>query len=114
MHSGSNVDMDRYIVKITAKALNDMREIYEYIADDLNSPMAAMHQYDGIAAAVESLDVFPERIKVMESEPEHAIMLRKMDIDNYAVLFVIEDTTVIVTNVFYGASDISRKLAELD
>ena len=41
-------------------------------------------------------------------------MLRKMDIDNYAVLFVIEDTTVIVTNVFYGASDISRKLAELD
>lgn len=106
--------MDKYIVKITAKALDDMREIYDYIANDLNSPMSAMHQYDSIAAAIESLDIFPERIRVMESEHEHAISLRKMDIDNYAALFVIKDMTVIVTNVFYGASDISRKLAELD
>ena len=52
----------------------------------------------------------PERIKLMESEPEKTRGLRKLIVDNYAVFFIIVGDTVIVTNVLYGASDIENRL----
>lgn len=61
---------------------------------------------------VQILNVFPERVKVMESEPEHTIGLRQLPIDNFSVFYVIEDDRVIVTRVLYSASDISRRLWE--
>lgn len=102
--------MRQYKVLVTDEALNDMRLIYEYIAEELLSPDTAMGQYNRIADAIESLDQMPERIKLMESEPEKTRGLRRLIVDNYAVFFIIEDETVIVTNVLYGASDIENKL----
>lgn len=52
----------------------------------------------------------PERIKLMESEPEKTRGLRRLIVDNYAVFFIIADDVVIVTNVLYGASDIENRL----
>ena len=52
----------------------------------------------------------PERIKLMESEPERTRGLRRLIVDNYAVFFIIADDVVIVTNVLYGASDIESRL----
>lgn len=59
--------MKRYIVQITDKALADMEEIYDYIAIRLQAPENALGQYNRIADAIEKLDVFPERVRVMES-----------------------------------------------
>ena len=70
---GKGIDMKRYIVQITDNALADMEEIYDYIAIRLQAPENALGQYNRIADAIEKLDVFPERVGVMESEPEHAI-----------------------------------------
>lgn len=38
--------MKQYQIKITDKALGDMAEIYEYIAENLKVPDTAMKQYD--------------------------------------------------------------------
>lgn len=51
----------------------------------------------------------PERIELMESEPERTRGLRRFIVDNYAVFFIIADDVVIVTNVLYGASDIENR-----
>ena len=102
--------MKQYRVLITDEALNDMESIYEYIADELFAPDTAMGQYNRIADAIETLDQMPERIKLMESEPEKTRGLRKLIVDNYAIFFIIEDDTLIVTNVLYGASDIEKRL----
>jgi len=102
--------MKQYRVLITDEALNDMESIYEYIAEELLAPDTAMGQYNRIADAIETLDQMPERIKLMESEPEKTRGLRKLIVDNYAVFFIVEDDTVIVTNVLYGASDIENRL----
>ena len=102
--------MKQYRVLITDEALNDMESIYEYIAEELLAPDTAMGQYNRIADAIETRDQMPERIKLMESEPEKTSGLRKLIVDNYAVFFSVEDDTVIVTNVLYGASDIENRL----
>lgn len=70
--------MKQYAVEITDKALADMEEIYTYIADQLQSPENALGQYNRIAEAILKLKVFPERIRVMESEPEHTMGLREI------------------------------------
>ncbi len=65
--------MKRYKVQITEKALIDMEEIYNYIADDLLEPEYAMNQYNRVADSIESLALFPERIKIMQSDKEAAM-----------------------------------------
>lgn len=104
--------MKQYVVRITDMALADMEEIYNYIAIQLQAPENAMGQYNWIAEAIEGLNVFLERIKLVESEPEQIMGLRQLVIDNYSVFYVIEDMDVIVTRVLYSAMDISRRLLE--
>lgn len=104
--------MKQYVVRITDRALADMEEIYNYIAIQLQAPENAMGQYNRIAEVIEGLNVFPERVKLMESEPERIMGLRQLVIDNYSAFYVIEDIDVIVTRVLYTAMDISRRLLE--
>lgn len=104
--------MKQYVVRITDSALADMEEIYNYIAIQLQAPENAMGQYNRIAETIEGLNVFPERVKLVESEPERIMGLRQLVINNYSTFYVIEDMDVIVTRVLYSAMYISRKLLE--
>lgn len=99
--------MKQYAIQITDKALGDMEDIYNYIANTLQAPENAMGQYNRIADAIQKLDIFPEK-----SEPEHTMGLRQLSIDNFSVFYVIEGDKVIVTRVLYSASDISKRLSE--
>lgn len=111
-HSRSLGRAIKYVVRITDRALADMEEIYNYIAIQLQASENAMGQYNRIAEAIEGLNVFPERVKLVESEPERIMGLRQLVIDNYSAFYVIEDIDVIVTRVLYTAMDISRRLLE--
>ncbi len=104
--------MDKYNVLITDKALGDMNEIYTYIAEILKEPETAAKQYDRIADSIEKLNVFPYRIKVMDSEPERSWGLRQFRVDNYSVFYLIENKNVIVIRVLYSMSDINKRLTE--
>jgi plasmid stabilization system protein ParE len=104
--------MKRYKIQITEKALSDMEEIYNYIAEQLQAPEAAMGQYNRIADAVEALDTFPERVKLMETEEERTLGLRQMQVDHFSVFFHIREERVIITNVLYSPSDISKRLCD--
>lgn len=99
-------------VKITGKALADMKAIYDYIASDLQSPDTAMRQYDRIAAAIESLGTFPERCKLFDSEPEYSYGMRQLLVDNYSAVYVVGKEGVTVLRVLYSSSDISARLHE--
>lgn len=104
--------MRKYIVQITDTALADMETIYTYIAEQLRSPDNAIRQYNRIAKAIEGLEIFPERVKLMESYPEKRMKLRRLVIDHYSAFYVIQDQRVIVTRVLYSASDIGKRLWE--
>ena len=96
--------MKQYKVEITKEALQDMEDIYNYIAIDLLAPDNA------IADEILTLDTFPERFRIMDSEPEKRMELRRMLVDNYSVFYTIRDERVIVTDVLYMASDIEARL----
>lgn len=102
--------MKQYTVEITDEALADMEQLYNHIAFVLLAPENAMGQYNRIADGILKLDVFPERIRIMDSEPEHSKGIRRMPIDNYSVFYIIKDDRVIVTDVLYSASDIEERL----
>ncbi len=104
--------MDRYIVDITDDALADMEALYEHIAKKLLAPENAMGQYNRIADAILTLDTFPDRFGLFDSEPEHSLGIHKMVVDNYLVSYVIDLGIVTVTDVLYGASDVHKRLQE--
>ncbi|MGY0694990.1 type II toxin-antitoxin system RelE/ParE family toxin [Virgibacillus sp. FSP13] len=102
--------MKKYKILITDNALSDMEKIYLYIAKQIQAPEVAMGQYNRIADTIETLDTFPERVKLMESEQERSLGLRQIPVDNFSVFFHIREDRVIITNVLYSASDISKRL----
>ncbi len=50
------------------------------------------------------------RFRIMDSEPEKRMELRRMLVDNYSVFYTIRDERIIVTDVLYTASDIEARL----
>ena len=63
-----------------------------------------------IADEILTLDTFPERFRIMDSEPEKRMELRRMLVDNYSVFYTIRDERIIVTDGLYTASDIEARL----
>ena len=72
--------------------------------------MQQMHSIDLGRVINVLLDTFPERFRIMDSEPEHSKEIRRMLVDNYSVFYTIKDNRVIVTDVLYSASDIESRL----
>ena len=102
--------MEQYKVEITKEALQDMEDMYNYIALELLSSENAMGQYNRIADEILTLDTFPQRYRIMDSEPEKQMELRRMIVDNYSVFYTIRADKVFVADVLYTASDIEVRL----
>lgn len=66
---------NQYTVRITDRTLADMEEIYNYIAIQLLVSENAMGQYNRIAKAIEEQNMFPKKVRLMESEPDRTIGL---------------------------------------
>jgi plasmid stabilization system protein ParE len=104
--------MRHYEALISDNANGDMEAIYDYIVERFHAPITAAKQYNRIAEAILSLEKMPERIKVMDSEPERSEGLRSLIVDNYSVIFKVKTETVYIIRVLYSASDISKRLSE--
>ena len=104
--------MKSYAVQITEEALSDMEALYSYIALRLKAPENAMKQYNRIADAIVSLKQFPDRFAYVELEPEYSMGIHRMLVDHFVVFYVIDNDTVIVTDVLYGASDTQYRWKE--
>ncbi|MFU9921782.1 type II toxin-antitoxin system RelE/ParE family toxin [Fannyhessea vaginae] len=101
-----------YNIKITDQADNDIRNIYEYIAYELQSPTNASGQLDRIEKCIMSLDQMPERFRLYDREPWTSRGLRIVLVDNYCVLYIVNngDMTVSIMRVMYGGRDIDTQL----
>ena len=95
--------MKKYHVEITEEALQDMQDIYNYIAAELLAPDIAKEQYSRIAKGILKLDTFPQRFRIMNSDLERRMELRRLIVDNYSVFYTIRNEKVIVLNVLYSA-----------
>ena len=104
--------MERYKVEITERALRDMEEIYSYIARELGAPETALRLFDRLTEAALSLEYFPARMALVPFEPERSAGLRRLNVERYAIFYLIDGSNVVVTNVLYGRSDVEARLHE--
>lgn len=101
-----------YKIEITPAAKADLKNIYEYIAFSLLAPQSAAGQLDKLEKGIMSLDQMPMRFKAYGAEPWHSRGLRIMTVDKYAVLYIPNEETGIVTviRVMYGGRNIDEQL----
>ncbi|MFZ7132424.1 MAG: type II toxin-antitoxin system RelE/ParE family toxin [Eubacteriales bacterium] len=102
--------MKKYEIVVTDEAVADLENIYLYIATTLLSPEIASDQYNRITSQILKLETMPERYCIIESEPDKSRGLRIMPVDNYSVLYIVDESTITVTNILYSAYDMHEKL----
>lgn len=101
-----------YNIKITNQADNDIRNIYEYIAYELQSPKNASGQLDRIEKCIMSLNRMPEKFRLYDREPWTSRGLHIVLVDKYCVLYTVDngDMMVSIIRVMYGGRDIDTQL----
>ena len=99
---------ENYTVSYSGDALNDLREIYTYIANELLVPETSAAQVGRIRKEVRSLDFMPARYALVEWEPWHSMGMYQFPVNNFIVYYLVDDEagTVTVVRIFYGGRDI--------
>lgn len=99
-----------YKIIYSPEALDDLRSIYLYIAEELLAEQAAANQVSRIRKEIRRLDTFPEKHEFVEWEPWHSMGMRWFPINNYNVYYLIEeqDETVSIVRIFYSGRDIEH------
>ena len=99
---------ENYKVGYSEDALDDLREIYAYIANELLVTETAAAQVDRIRKEVRSLNFMPARYTLVEWEPWHSMKMHQLPVDNFIVYYLVDDQEMAVTvvRVFYGGRDI--------
>lgn len=102
----------KYMINITVQAKFDLRSIYEYIAFELVSPENAAAQLNRLEESIMKLDFMPLRFKEYEHEPWESRGLRIMPVDNFAVMYIPNEETAVITiiRVIYGGRNIDEQL----
>ena len=104
--------MKEYALRITEAAMEDLEEIYAYIAESLGSSQNANAQTQRIAEAVYSLAWMPERYPIFRFPGLEELKLRRVSVDRYLIFYLVDEDCVTVTDILYGASDYGETLQE--
>ena len=98
---------DTYSVIYSPEAKDDLREIYSYIAFELEAPDTAEGQVNRIRKEIRSLDFMPARYAIVDWEPWRSMEMHRVPVDNFVVYYAIDDKirTVTVIRIFYGGRD---------
>lgn len=101
-----------YMIQYSADARKDLRDIHEYIANELLVPDTAKAQVKRIMKAVRSLDEFPMRNTLYKDEPWHSQGLRFLPIDNYIIFYLPneEKNIVNIVRIMYAGRDVGKQL----
>lgn len=98
--------MDKYTVHLMPRALRDLDGIYGYIAKELFEPAIAERQIERLENGILSLDTMPTRCSVRRVGTYGNKGYRQLQIDNYTIIFRVDETKkqVIVVTVRYSRS----------
>ncbi|MBQ6551669.1 MAG: type II toxin-antitoxin system RelE/ParE family toxin [Lachnospiraceae bacterium] len=102
--------MNEYKVVYSKAALEDIRDIYEYIAFSLFAEHSAEKQVNRIRKGIGSLAVFPERHRIVDWEPWASMGMHQMFIDRYNVYYLVDlnQNMVKIIRIVYSGRDIEH------
>ena len=88
--------MDKYKVKINPRAIRELDQIYNYIANEKLAPENAKGQVDRIKNAILNLNTFPHSHQERNEGKYAGKSYRQLLIDNYIAVFRIDESAKIV------------------
>lgn len=98
--------MDKYKVKLLARAARDLVEVYNYIADEFKELGTAEHMADLLDDAILELDEIPYRGSVRKTGAFANRGYRQLFVKNFTIVYRIDEDkkTVIIVTVRYTPS----------
>lgn len=107
---------NKYEIKVTRQALEQMREIAHYISYDLMAPEAADNLLDDLKASILKLSVLLKKYPLIEEEPWRSEGVRKIVVKNFLVYYWIDEeyNKVQVTAVIYSKRDQIKQLKNME
>ena len=98
--------MDKYTVKLYARAYRDLDGIYEYIANNLSEPMVASNMIDTLEEAIYSLEYLPERGAIRRIGAYANGDYRQLFVKRYIIVYRVlkEKKQVHIVTVRYAPS----------
>lgn len=101
-----------YQICITDQASKDLRNIFEYVAFELQEVQIAINLLECLEQEINSLTEMPERYRRYDREPWRSRNLHIMPVENYLVFYIPDRSTQVVSviRVFYGKRDVDSKL----
>lgn len=99
-----------YSVAYSPAAKDDLKNIYLYIAFNLNIPEIAENQVNRIRKVICSLAFMPSKYEVVDWEPWKSMDMHKVPVDNFVVFYAIKTDKHIVTvvRIFYGGRNVEN------
>ncbi len=106
--------MSNYNISYSDEAYDDLRNIFMYIAYELGSRDNAEVQVNRIREAVKRLDRFPKRNPLVPYEPWTSLGMRRLNVDNYVVLYLVDEDHkhIEVVRIPFGAMDLDKFFEE--
>jgi addiction module RelE/StbE family toxin len=98
---------DKYIIKFTPKAREDLEQIYCYISEKLFADIAAINLVDNIENSIMRLKKFPYSGSPASDDILKSKGYRKLIVDNYIAFYKVEEDSarVIIMRILYGAQN---------
>ncbi len=79
--------MDKYVVKLYARAYRDLGRIYSYIAETLLESDTALNMVDELEKAIFSLEQLPERGAIRRTGAYANGDYRQLFVKNYVIIY---------------------------
>ncbi len=97
--------MDKYVVKLYARAYRDLNDIYTYIAETLLEPGTALNMVDELEEAIFSLEQLPERGVIRRVGAYADGNYRQLFVKNYCIIYRLMKKEVHIVTVWYTPSN---------
>lgn len=95
--------MSEFSVSYTEKALSDLDDIYNYIANNLREPQIASKLISRLTKAIDDLSFMAESYHFYTEEPFYSQGMRYFTEGNYCIFYKVQDKTAFVVRILYGA-----------
>ncbi len=95
---------NKYSIKITPKAYDDLDDIYTYIVSELYNDVAAEKLMEKIETNIMRLSEFPLSCSFVEDENLKDKGYRKLIVENYIAFYIVneQEKEVVIMRVLYG------------
>lgn len=97
-------------LRVSPEAANDLREIWQYIAAQLDAPVAAQKLVSRILQSMRRLADFPESSPCLSSVLNIETDYRFQVCGNYLIFYRLENQIVYIVRILYGKRDYLKLL----